>query len=122
MDYVFLIASAAIILTCFYFVITPFFNTNGEVAVGAGEGNGSLSLEEIYTAVNELEMDYLMKKVNEEDFHKLKDRYQLLAAELMKQETKETKPKEKVVQKANVEEAEHEILEELQKLRKQKGK
>lgn len=117
MDYVFLIAGSAVILTCFYFIISPFFSGTGELSESNTE-NDSPALELIYGAVNELEMDFLMKKINEEDFLHMKEHYQLLAADLMKTDRR---PKRKAGQQDSHEE-ELEILQELQRLRKQKGR
>lgn len=119
MEYIYLFASSVIILTCLYFILSPFFLVKAENAGVHNPHEKSVILEDIYEAVNELEMDYLMKKITEKDFNQLKEQYQLLAANLMKQEigikTKKTiKKDDKAV--------ELEILHELQQLRKQKGR
>lgn len=119
MEIVYLLAGSAIILTCFYFIVSPFFSTNRETAPGFEQWDGTLTLDSVYGAVNELEMDYLMKKIKEKDFLQLKEQYQLLAAELMKHESK---PKSKENAASHSKEAELELLRELQKLRKQKGR
>jgi hypothetical protein len=118
MEIVFMMTGSAIILTCFYFIVSPFFSPQASLADGADEGEGRLTLDQVYGAVNELEMDYLMKKIKERDFQQLKEQYQLLAVELMKQESHPQK--QGVAPKS--EEAELEILRELQKLRKRKGR
>ncbi|KKK38426.1 hypothetical protein WQ57_09585 [Mesobacillus campisalis] len=118
MEIVFMMTGSAIILTCFYFIVTPFFSAQAKLAEGVVEGDGRLTLDQVYDAVNELEMDYLMKKIKEKDFLQLKEQYQLLAAELMKQESIPRKQ----MAASKSEEAELEILRELQKLRKRKGR
>ncbi|WP_210364843.1 hypothetical protein [Bacillus sp. REN3] len=118
MDYVFLIAGAIVILTCFYFIVSPFFTTAEKHSERAVVEEETLTLDQIYSAVNELEMDYLMKKITAEDFGRLKEQYQLLAAELMKTGMDGKKP---AGSRENGDEAEAEILRELRKLRKQKG-
>ncbi|RSD27828.1 hypothetical protein [Mesobacillus subterraneus] len=125
MDYVFLIAGSLMIITCFYFIISPFFSASEEQPAGKAETDERLTLEQVYSAVNELEMDFLMKKITHEDFEKLKEQYQLLAAELLKEETKHKKLKHPHAAvgktKKAADEAEAEILRELKKLRNQKG-
>ncbi|WLR55992.1 hypothetical protein LC048_03215 [Mesobacillus subterraneus] len=81
-----------------------------------------LTLEQVYSAVNELEMDFLMKKITREDFEKLKEDYQLLAVEMLKEEAQGRKAKhlQKNKKKIKDAEAEAEILKELKKLRQQK--
>lgn len=117
MDYVFLIAGSIVILTCFYFIVSPFFSNSEEHAAGT-EQEDEMTLEQVYGAVNELEMDFLMKKITSEDFEKLKEQYQLLAADLMKKETITIKTGKSNKQ---MDEVEDEIRRELKKLRRQKG-
>ncbi|QED49031.1 hypothetical protein [Cytobacillus dafuensis] len=117
MDYVFLIVGSAIVISCIYFIISPFFNNEKMVLA---EGNEEeMPLEMIYAAVNELEMDYLMKKITKEDFESMKNRYQSLAASYMKIESNERSSHSKGNKTNDV--IEREILKELNKLRKQKG-
>lgn len=120
MEIVYLILSSIIILACFYFIVAPFFSTKSKRAVIVENEEETLSLEAVYGAVNELEMDYLMKKINETDYKSLKEQYQLLAATMMKQGEKQKKNHSKTNVKAD--EVELEILTELQNLRKQKGR
>ena len=123
MDYLFLIIGSLVIITCFYFIISPFFSS-GEVTAAGMEAEGEkLTLEQVYSAVNELEMDFLMKKITSDDFEKLKENYQLLAAEMIKEESQGRKAKHLPEGKKKIKdaEAEAEILRELKKLRQQKG-
>lgn len=125
MDYVFLIIGSLVIITCFYFIISPFFSSGESQTAGTEAEGEKLTLEQVYSAVNELEMDFLMKKITRDDFEKMKENYQLLAADLFKEETETLKqgknklPKGKA--KMQADEAEEEILRELKKLRQQKG-
>ena len=123
MDYLFLIIGSLVIITCFYFIISPFFSS-GEMPAGEMETEGEkLTLEQVYSAVNELEMDFLMKKITREDFEKLKEDYQLLAAEMLKKERQGHMAKHLPGSKKKIKdaEAEAEILRELKKLRQEKG-
>ncbi len=117
MEFVYLLIGCAIILTCFYFIVTPFFSANQAEDTRGENKEGTVTIDSVYGAVNELEMDYLMKKIQEKDFIQLKEQYQLLAAELLKQESK---PKVKAKQDRKLEEAELDLLRDLQKLRKRK--
>lgn len=120
MDYVFLMAGIAVIITCFYFISSPFFTVKEEMGLQkeqtAEEGS---TLEAVYSAVNELEMDFLMKKIPENDYKEMKEQYQLLAAKLMKIEPREDE--EKHVVESSKQEVDQEILEELRKIREKKG-
>lgn len=119
MDYFYLIIGAVMVICCFYFIIAPFFSTRGETIANA-EGKADLPLEMIYEAVNELEMDYLMKKISKEDFEAMKKRYQAMAAGYLTQgtSTKTTHSNKETID----EKVEREILQELNKLRKQNGR
>lgn len=122
MNILFLIVSSIIIIACFYFIISPFFTVKAEVKDSNGTSEEDvLPIEAVYGAVNELEMDYLMKKISEEDYLGLKEQYQLLAAGIMKQGEKQKK-KNTSKGDSHSDTVELEILAELQKLRKQKGR
>lgn len=83
MDYLYLFLGIVVILTCFYFVISPFFHPGG--ATTADEAVKE-PLEDLYRfLMNDLEMDLLMKKVTTEDYAALKRNYDLLAAQVMKE-------------------------------------
>ncbi|MBU8879823.1 hypothetical protein BGM26_12570 [Bacillus sp. FJAT-29790] len=120
MDYLFLLGGSIVIITCFYFIVAPFFSGEGNTLAAVDGNELELPLEMIYATVNELEMDFLMKKISEDDFQTLKKRYQLLAADYMKMGNKGITDESK--SKAEADEIEREILAELNKLRKQKGR
>ncbi|UII55275.1 hypothetical protein LS684_16680 [Cytobacillus spongiae] len=117
MDYVYLIIGCILVLTCFYFITSPFFQTEKWVAVERKEPEGYAPLESIYQTMNELEMDYLMKKLSPQDYEQMKVHYQSLAAGYLQgNQMKAANRKEKVKDKID-----DEITKELQKLRKGKG-
>ncbi len=120
MDYLYLLIGAAIVISCFYFIIAPFFTSEEKAVAYAKDNDSELPLEMIYETVNELEMDYLMKKISKEDFESMKKRYQALAAGYLNQESnvKKTPSNNQPID----DETEREILKELNKLRKQKGR
>ncbi|MGA8942803.1 MAG: hypothetical protein WB502_08840 [Thermoactinomyces sp.] len=123
MDFVWLIVSAMMVLICFYLIVSPFFKAEGTMAHGGerkAEAEEALTLDTIYKAANELEMDFLMKKMAEPDYLQLKEQYQLLANDLIRQERKVTGKTGKTDMQNQ--EIELEILAELQKMRKQKGR
>ncbi|TCJ04556.1 hypothetical protein [Cytobacillus praedii] len=117
MDYIFLLLGSMIVITCFYFIVSPFFNRSGENDSHSEEKGAEMPLEMIYAAVNELEMDFLMKKLTKDDFEAMKTQYHTLAASYLKPE----KVQNKNQPKGNVDKADREILKELNKIRKQKG-
>ncbi|MFE8698192.1 hypothetical protein ACFYKT_17870 [Cytobacillus sp. FJAT-53684] len=119
MDYVFLFVGSIIVISCFYFIVSPFINIRGDKQSFTDENEAEMPLEMIYTAVNELEMDFLMKKLDKDDFESMKKRYLTLAAGYLKTENSSLIKRPKA--KRNIDETDREILKELNKLRKQKG-
>lgn len=116
-DYVYLIVGSMITIICFYYIAAPFFGRDGQDNLNRQESEPVLSIEYIYSAVNELEMDYLMKKISETDFNLMKHRYQIMAAELLKMEEEHVR-----IQPTSTAGIDQDILIELQKIRKQKGR
>lgn len=85
MDYAFMFISAIVILICVYLVISPFF-TRVPAVESANELGEEKTIEAIYSAVNELEMEYLMKKISEQDFNELKSKYEAMATKYLSRE------------------------------------
>jgi len=119
MDYIFLFLGSIIVITCFYFIISPFFTSDGENYSHSKEIEAEMPLEMIYAAVNELEMDFLMKKLPKDDFERMKSQYHTLAAGYLKSETKQHGSKPKGNRDMNS--IDREILNELNEIRKKKG-
>ncbi|MFE8703344.1 hypothetical protein ACFYKX_22545 [Cytobacillus sp. FJAT-54145] len=120
MDYIFLVIGSVIIITCFYFIIAPFFYGGGKLILSKEDEHTS-SLEMIYATVNEIEMDFLMKKISKEDFEIMKKKYNLMAANLLKEEG-DSIPNQEKKGKGSQKEIDIEIIKELEALRKQKGR
>lgn len=118
MDSVFLFVTSIVILTCVYFIVAPLYRTKGDLA-RFGINEEGPTLEAVYSAVNELEMDLLMKKISEEDFQQLKEQYQHLAVEIMDEERNTNIRQQKTMENKEIE---LELLQELQKLRTEKGR
>ncbi|WP_059171460.1 hypothetical protein [Bacillus sp. FJAT-27445] len=74
-----IIVCVLLIAVCLYLVLHPLFagaKDFQEAAIDQG-----LTMETVYEAVNELEMDVLMKKISSEDFQNLKESYYRLASD-----------------------------------------
>ncbi|MBB5174801.1 hypothetical protein [Texcoconibacillus texcoconensis] len=81
------IASILIIALCLYFILVPFFLTNKKLdTVSIEDDTDQLTIEEVYATLNELEMEYNMKKLTDHEYKTLKKKYQRLAAKMMKEE------------------------------------
>ncbi|OIJ20404.1 hypothetical protein BKP45_09145 [Anaerobacillus alkalidiazotrophicus] len=106
---------------CLYLVISPLLRPKVEMeAVTIVDDMDDISLKNIYATLNELEMDYHMQKLSDEDYTRLKVEYEKLAAEYISKENRE-KTKVTINQNDNlVKDIEAEIEEELAKLRKER--
>lgn len=116
-DYVYLIVGSMITMICFYFMAAPFFKREVAVSQVSTDQEQEMSIELIYAAVNELEMDFLMKKITQADFLQMKQRYQIMAAEYLRLEEQQIRKE--------VDEAlyfDEDIFLELQEIRKKKGR
>lgn len=116
-EYIFMVISALVIITCVYFVIAPFFAKNEVVTEGGEQLQEETTIESIYRAVNELEMEFLMKRISEESFQQTKEKYESMAAILLNEERKKER-KRKHKKEENVSDIEAEIMKELEAMRR----
>ncbi len=77
-----------IVAVVFIFVFRPFITTRGRIGeadAGSGRGNQLLvDREALYDAIRELDFDYRMGKVEEDDYRATRSRYESRAVELMR--------------------------------------
>ncbi|SDZ67161.1 hypothetical protein SAMN05421736_12917 [Evansella caseinilytica] len=125
------VASILIIGLCVYLVAQPFFSQKRAWNPEKMKDDlDELSKEHLFATINELEMEFNMGKLPEEDYRKLKGHYEKLAAEKLKEEsvllTDSADSRPQVADGAEMtmdEEIELEIAEELQKMKqKRKGR
>lgn len=115
-----IVLSILIVAFSLYLVVTPLLRkTKTQLNVTIKDDTDDISLKSIYATLNELEMDYHMKKLSEEDYQKLKAQYENYAAELL--EKQEKKEKKATNNDSLMKDIEAEIEEELAKLRKERG-
>ncbi|MCF6095159.1 hypothetical protein L1765_14440 [Microaerobacter geothermalis] len=105
----------------FYIVADPLLKKE-VVPHKAHMGNEKVSMETIYTTLNELEFDYLTNKLSKEDYEQMSSQYKNLAAKMMKEEEEKGIQEESVADMTKqVElEIEKEIREQLSKLKQEK--
>lgn len=119
-EYLFIAMSAVLIIICIYLVASPFFTREFAVEK-VSETDKSQTIEAIYGAVNELEMDFLMKKISEEDFLDVKNKYQAVATELLSHEGEKVSiSKQKHESSVQTEMIDDELLKELEEIRRSK--
>lgn len=114
------IVSLLIVGLCLYLVIMPLLQPKKKMAeIKVQDDFEDITIENVYATLNELEMDYNMKKLSEEDYQRLKSDYERIAANLIAKSKTEEKAKGSNLDVA--EDIEAEIEEELAKLRKERG-
>ncbi len=115
------IVGLLILAFCLYLVITPLLRPKQSTKPleVLEEEFDEISLESVYATLNELEMDYNMQKLSDEDYQRLKSEYENLAAELIAKEKRQDGNSAKS-QDNVVKDIEAEIEEELAKLRKER--
>lgn len=112
-----IVLSIIIVAFSLYLVVTPLLRKNNiQLPVEIKDDTEDISLKSVYATLNELEMDFHMQKLSEEDYHKLKVQYERQAAELL-----EKQKKSKADNGIAAKDIEAEIEEELAKLRKERG-
>ncbi|UTW70578.1 hypothetical protein KHA80_10340 [Anaerobacillus sp. HL2] len=114
------ITSVLIVAFCLYLVVTPLLKKREvSTAIELKDDTDEIQLKNIYATLNELEMDFHMQKLSEEDYKRSKAQYEKVAAEILEEEKeKEKKPVQNVQGLTDIEK---EIEEELAKLRKERG-
>ncbi len=113
-----IVVSLLIVAFCLYLVASPLLRKkDAQLALEITDDTDEFSIKNIYATLNELEMDYHMKKLSEEDYLKLKSQYERIAAELLEKQKGEETSSDTHLMK----EIEAEIEEELAKLRKERG-
>lgn len=115
------IVSLLILAFCLYLVITPLLKPKQSAKEFGNieEEFDEITIQNVYATLNELEMDYNMQKLSDEDYQKLKSEYEHLAAALIAKEKKQEKADKN--DKNLAMDIESEIEEELKKLRKERG-
>jgi hypothetical protein len=114
MDILFLIIGSFVTIICFYLIVSPFYNQKTKTSSIYQKQQDRVSVEMIYSAVNELEMDFLMKKIPEVDFQEMKERYQIMAADYFQLEDQPFYKQKETVDHSKID---HEILLELKNIR-----
>lgn len=116
------IVSLLILAFCLYLVITPLLKPKQSAKEFGNieEEFDEITIQNVYATLNELEMDYNMQKLSDEDYQKLKSEYEHLAAALIAKEKKQEEKVSKNDQNLAMD-IESEIEEELKKLRKERG-
>jgi hypothetical protein len=117
--YLFLLIGSLVTITCLYLVVEPFFTRKLENISVAEVFEQDMSLESIYQAINEIEMDLLMKKITKPDYQQMKEKYAIMAADYLNSQPIMTEdPKQQLADTTLIE---HQILGELAKIRSEKG-
>jgi hypothetical protein len=79
--------SALLIGLCLYLVVQPFFASRKEWEVDTLKDDlDTMTLEQVYATLNELDMEYNMGKLPGNEYESLKAQYEKIAVSLLKEE------------------------------------
>lgn len=83
-----IIASFLLFIFCLYLVLSPFMEKTEMTSLENSKANDldEISQEELYAVLNELEMDYKMNKLSEDDYKGMKRLYEEKIVELLDKE------------------------------------
>ncbi|WP_144061498.1 hypothetical protein [Bacillus sp. 1NLA3E] len=111
-----MVFTAVLVLSCLFLILAPLFKWDSYVQFHSNEQNSAIGKEVLFSTLNELEFEYRMEKISENDYKKLKKQYESQISKVMK--TDELKA-EKTVDPSILAEVEREI-EATMKLNKEK--
>lgn len=81
-----MIASAVLVLVCLYLIISPYFKNNIEILNPALDVSTYENKRALMTTLNEIEFEHKMNKISDEDYKRLRKQYEIMIADLLKQE------------------------------------
>lgn len=122
MDFLPMVTAILISLFCLLLLILPFFEKKEWDSTKRTGENEGYTKEELYATLNELELDYNMNKISDDDFARLKGEYEGIIARIMKKEQRMEKVMLSNLSKAEQNELENELEKELEAIRNMKGK
>jgi hypothetical protein len=79
-----MIASAVLVLVCMYLIISPFFKNELNLFQPVIDLTAHDHKAALMTTLNEIEFEHKMHKISDEDYKKLKKQYEVLLADLIK--------------------------------------
>ena len=117
-----IIVAAILVLLSLYLVLSPYFK--GDLHLFADhehEEDEQNERKALLSTLNEIELDFKMKKISEADYKKLSKHYESLLVSQMKKLEESTSENETTIQKNLLQDIEDEIEQELAQHRKAKG-
>jgi hypothetical protein len=84
-----LIGTVILVLICLFLILSPFFKFSFTNSFFQQDGSESYNEKSgLMSTINEIEFEYQMKKISEEDYLSLTKKYETMIAKLMKEEEK----------------------------------
>jgi hypothetical protein len=117
-----IIAAAILVLGCLYLVISPYLRADSLRLTDKGmEEDEQNERNALLSTLNEIELDFKMKKISEADYKKLANHYESMLVTQMKRLEESTAGLETTIHKNILQDIEDEIEQELAQHRKAKG-
>lgn len=79
-----MVFTAVLVLSCLFLILAPLFKWDSYVQFHSNEQNSAIGKEVLFSTLNELEFEYRMEKISENDYKKLKKQYESQISKVMK--------------------------------------
>lgn len=79
-----MVFTAVLVLSCLFLILAPLFKWESYVQLHSNEQDSALGKEVLFSTLNEIEFEYKMDKISENDYQKLKKQYESQIAKIMK--------------------------------------
>ncbi|WML47556.1 hypothetical protein RCG23_19435 [Neobacillus sp. PS3-34] len=113
-----MVFTAVLVLGCLFLILSPLFKWDAYLQFGIKSADSASMKEALFTTLNEIEFEYKMDKISENDYKILKGQYESQIAAIMKADEQAA---EKLVDKGLMAEIENEIEVAMQGHKKKKG-
>lgn len=113
-----MVFTAVLVLGCLFLILSPLFKWDAYLQFGIKSADSASMKEALFTTLNEIEFEYKMDKISENDYKILKGQYESQIAAIMKADEQAA---EQQVDKGLMAEIDHEIEVAMQGHKKKKG-
>jgi len=79
-----MVFTAVLVLCCLFLILAPLFKWDAYVQLHSNEQDSASGKEVLFSTLNELEFEYKMEKISENDYKKLKKQYESQISKVMK--------------------------------------
>lgn len=81
-----IISTAAIVLLCMYLIISPYLRRNEHGKINDADNHHNeetVDMKALMATLNEIEFDFISRKISEKDYHRLSRQYESMISRAM---------------------------------------